>query len=278
MNPLAPRMLTIAQPVWQSLRVQPFAGCVAGVFRRACNLIDAEGRVVTLTLPSVGNGPFFIVAEAAEALFDRLQPRQPVRIDADHLIVGGTLLSLSMACVWDPTLPAQQPLGGLTPAIAAIVHSYAGWPRPAAATPLAACTMRALAEGAEALALALARHVGLAEAAQRLAGLGHGLTPAGDDYLLGVMAALWLCGDHQFPRAIAQAAVARTTTLSGAFLAAAARGQFTEAWHDLADALYREDKASCQEAVQRVAAFGASSGCDALAGFARTLLSLVHGG
>lgn len=273
MSTLAPRVLTIAQPVWQNLRVRPFVGCVAGAFRRACTLVDAEGCVVTLVLPSLGNGPFFIVAEAAEELFERIQPEEPVRIDADHLIVGGGQLSLRVACVWDPTLPVQQAIGHLTPAIAAILHSYAGWPRPAAATPLAACTVHMLAEAAEALALALARNTGLTEAARQLAGLGAGLTPAGDDYLLGVMAALWLRGDRQPLRAMARAAIARTTIISGAFLAAAARGQFTEAWHDLADALYRENPASCQEAVERIAAFGASSGCDALAGFARTLLN-----
>src|SRR5262245_12281870 len=163
MTALRPRVLTIAQPVWQNLRVRPFEGYVAGAFRRACNLIDAEGRVVTLALPSIGNGPFYIIVEAADALFDRIQPRQPVRIDADHLIVGAARLSLEMAHVWNPTLSVHQPLGGLTPAIAAILHSYAGWPPPTAATPLAACTVRALAEGAEALALALARHAGQVE-------------------------------------------------------------------------------------------------------------------
>jgi hypothetical protein len=119
---------------------------------------------------------------------------------------------------------------------------------------------------------AVKRRAGLIEAARSLAGLGYGLTPAGDDFLLGMMAALWLLGERETLPAIAHAA-ARTTTLSAAFLTAAAQGQFIEAWHGLAHALHRQDDAGGQAALRRIAAFGGSSGRDALAGFAVTLLS-----
>jgi hypothetical protein len=124
---------------------------------------------------------------------------------------------------------------------------------------------------------AVERRIGLAAAAQRLAGLGLGLTPAGDDYVLGVMAALWLLGERNPLPAMAAACATRTTLLSGAFLRAAAQGQFMEGWHHLAHALDRQDEPGSRRAVRQIAAFGASSGRDSLAGFARVLLNHAHG-
>jgi hypothetical protein len=64
--------------------------------------------------------------------------------------------------------------------------------------------------------------------------------------------------------------------LSGAFLRAAAQGEFMEAWHPLTQALLSGESEVFRQAVKRVAQFGASSGLDALAGFATTLLSLAN--
>ena len=63
------RALTIARPLQQSLRARPFSGYVAGRFARACNLADDAGRVIALTIPAIGNGPFFIVLDVASDLF-----------------------------------------------------------------------------------------------------------------------------------------------------------------------------------------------------------------
>jgi hypothetical protein len=122
---------------------------------------------------------------------------------------------------------------------------------------------------------AVERGIGLAAAAQCLAGLGPGLTPAGDDYVLGVMAALWLLGERDPLPAMAAACATRTTLLSGAFVRAAAQGQFMEGWHHVAHALDRQDEPGSRRAVRHIAAFGASSGRDSLAGFARVLLTMT---
>ncbi len=263
----APQAIAIARPIRLMLRARPFSGHVAGRFEHACNLLDDEGRVIALTLPEVGNGPFSIVLDGDAGLFAQLQPGQPAGVDAGQIVLGATRIPLAAARVWDPRLPGGPRLGRLPPAIAAILLPYADWPRPALDTPLAIHTARLLAQGAGALLDAIERTGAGAEAAGQLAGLGHGLTPAGDDYLLGVMAGLWLLGERDGLPAIARAAAARTTALSGAFLAAAGRGQFAEPWHALARALARQDEERCREAVRRIAEFGATSGRDALAGF-----------
>ena len=78
------------------------------------------------------------------------------------------------------------------------------------------------------------------EAAGRLAGLGPGLTPSGDDVLAGAMLALTLVRSPQPTRlreVILRAVGERTTRVSGAYLQAASRGEAGEAWHALRDAL-----------------------------------------
>jgi hypothetical protein len=112
---------------------------------------------------------------------------------------------------------------------------------------------------------------GVAEAAEQLAGLGPGLTPAGDDYLVGVMAALWLAGKAPLAQEIAQVAIPRTTLLSGAFLKAAAQGHYVEGWQLLAGALLRGDEPAMAEACEKLYSWGATSGRAGLAGFAATL-------
>jgi len=126
----------------------------------------------------------------------------------------------------------------------------------------------------------------LHEGALGLAGLGSGLTPAGDDFLTGTMLWAWLAHPAPAPfcRALVEAAIPRTTVLSAAFLRAAARGECNASWHGLLEALsegvgdhvpappvHGGARIASQHrlftAVQDIMAHGATSGADSLAGF-----------
>jgi hypothetical protein len=62
--------------------------------------------------------------------------------------------------------------------------------------------------------------------AQRLLGVGPGLTPAGDDVLAGLLVGLWSFSQRAEPLRLAVlASLARTTDLSAALLRCAARGE-----------------------------------------------------
>jgi len=119
-----------------------------------------------------------------------------------------------------------------------------------------------------------------ATAAEELAGLGVGQTPAGDDVLMGVLLALWvipLAADRSraLSRAIVAAAVPRTTTRSARWLEAAGRGEATEPWHDLVAALSSGSSEPAATApVSRIRAMGHTSGAWALTGFATALRAL----
>jgi hypothetical protein len=127
------------------------------------------------------------------------------------------------------------------------------------ARPMLACLIVALEAGDRSRA---------AEAATRLIGLGQGLTPSGDDVLVGIEAAL-----HALARptagflVLATAGVEeRTTELAATLLRHAAAGEFAERLHVLIAALLGSDDEAIPAAIDRAVAWGATSGTDCLLG------------
>ncbi|MBN1965432.1 MAG: DUF2877 domain-containing protein, partial [Anaerolineae bacterium] len=113
------------------------------------------------------------------------------------------------------------------------------------------------------------------QGAVALAGLGGGLTPSGDDWLVGCMLAAWIMLPHSRAESLAsllgRAAARRTTPLSAAWLRTAARGECGIRWHRLFHALSADDPAVVMEAARSIIQQGHTSGSDALAGFVATL-------
>jgi hypothetical protein len=113
-------------------------------------------------------------------------------------------------------------------------------------------------------------------AALALLGLGHGLTPSGDDF---IGAALFARGalarggqaDGSWPRVgrrMASVARRRTTTISAALFADMAAGQSFGPLHDLVAALDADDGAAASRSMRHLVGIGSSSGWDMLAGLA----------
>ncbi|MBE7556438.1 MAG: DUF2877 domain-containing protein [Anaerolineales bacterium] len=266
--------LSISRSLIGELKFRPFAGRVLGRFEHACNLVDAHGRIIALTLPEIGNGPFSIRVAGQPGCFESFSTGESATANLDNLTVGSWYIDLKAAQIWEPRLACPSQPFSLNPAIASLIQPYTDWPN-TAETGLAAS--QRLSEAAFRLNQAITQAEGsetdkeIMAAAGQLAGLGSGLTPAGDDFLVGVIAALWLTGQRALLPKLADVAAPRTTALSAAFLRAAAQGEFIEPWHVLAQALCTGEVESFRRAVEEVAQFGASSGRDALAGFAATI-------
>jgi hypothetical protein len=135
----------------------------------------------------------------------------------------------------------------------------------ASASPLAA------AIGAAAGALTAAAEAGrpLAGAVAALVGLGPGLTPSGDDFLCGFVAAARarhpaLLGPLE---AAAVPALPRTTALSAFLVRSAFRGFWPAPLVDLGDALARGEEPAALEALEALCRLGHSSGADLATGF-----------
>jgi hypothetical protein len=108
--------------------------------------------------------------------------------------------------------------------------------------------------------------------------LGSGFTPAGDDFLMGLIFALHATAGngsaHFLAATIVEEARPKTTRLSAAWLSAAMRGEATNTWHSLIMALASKDSGDLATAAQRIKETGHSSGVAALAGFVNGLKTL----
>ncbi|HSM71828.1 MAG TPA: DUF2877 domain-containing protein, partial [Anaerolineales bacterium] len=110
---------------------------------------------------------------------------------------------------------------------------------------------------------------------QKLAGLGVGLTPAGDDFIMGALYAAWIIHPREVAGELAEeivkTAVPLTTSLSGAWIMSAGRGEAGQLWHEFFDALMDGDESTVQLRMENILAVGETSGADALAGFLSTV-------
>jgi len=108
-------------------------------------------------------------------------------------------------------------------------------------------------------------------ATQKLAGLGIGLTPSGDDFIMGASLAAWIIHPADVAEVLAvevtEVAAPLTTSLSGAWLRSAGRGEAGILWHQFFEALISADQTSIQESMDKILSVGETSGADALSGF-----------
>jgi len=255
--------VSISRAVADKVRAPGFHARVLHAFPRAVNLVTEDGTVVTLADPTVGDGPLNVVAPAS---FDRVPANAIAWGDGRGLHVNGLAVALDRAAVWEPRWDWERRRGAESGERRAESEQWPAWPAGlygvmAQAASAAIANLRA--------ALQADDRRKLTAAAAALAGLGPGLTPAGDDFLAGVMWGLRFQPRDQDVDALCAAIVAdaapRTTPLSAALLRAAGAGLASAPWHALFDALDRGEDAT--EAIQAVLARGATSGADAWAGF-----------
>jgi hypothetical protein len=110
------------------------------------------------------------------------------------------------------------------------------------------------------------------EATESMIGLGPGVTPSGDDILIGFLAGLWsLSGLHLERRSFIQVfgeellkIAHRTNEISRTYLYHATRGQFSSTLTTLVECIGSGEKV--EQAVQEAMRVGHSSGMDSVTG------------
>jgi len=264
------RVLRLSVDVADRLRAAPpEAGRVHSVFDRALNLAWHDRRLLTL------QGPGPLLAPFAAAL-TRLPPSGAVRPGArawrlaDTLAVDDVILEWRSAVVADTSMPESG--AGPGRALSALRD------HPQAETGAGLCSP--LGHSARSLLTAGLRRrdaESFIEGARRLLGLGEGLTPAGDDCLVGTLAVVhrfcrsWLRGHPEIATSVGTAAAAATTAIAREFVSHALAGCFAESLIGLMTA---ESPEAAERAVTRVLGTGATSGADTLCGMRLALAAL----
>lgn len=264
-------------------------GRIHSIYRSAINVALPGGDLFVIADPKVGGLPCGVLVDLGpdrRALgLERGQvvvaAERWVALPAAHIRIG-----LDEAARWTPRMPIATPgaarrWGHRAAAIRDLARA-----RTAAASAVAALGLGGLLDGVGShglpihaartaavldqleAAFATGRIDTAGQIARRIVGLGPGLTPSGDDALIGLAAALWAL-DHPARGFLAEAvqdAPLQTTAISAALLRHAAAGEFSECLHELLGALLGKDVTTIAPALDRAMAWGATSGTDCLVG------------
>jgi len=262
----------IGKPLLQSLTKNPFTGSVVGIYQDFCNILGNDGRMITIAISPIGKSPFSVLIER-QNLTTSIIAKMNVRADQYGINLSDKIfISLDNAETWDPKMLQFPQTFRLKASIAELLFDSTQWFEPTFRNTNDKYVIDKLISGADELQHALVNRHPIKRSVTYLAGLGFGLTPSGDDYLLGVMASLWITKSTHFLDEIARLSIQKTTSLSAAYLMAASKGDFAECWHDLAQAVLYQDPKALRDSISEFIQIGASSGRDALVGFSRHIL------
>ena len=251
-------------------------GTVHSVFADACN-IACNGGLLTVVASELADGPTVWRLAYSPSFDFRHLFRAGERLRRRNSIAatGDAVLDLSGAGIWRPAPPpgtsgarlvanlllATEVLDRRRRLRTSIVDREA---KPSLDSLEAAC-----------------RHLDLERAEaelHRLVGWGEGLTPSGDDAIVGILAALGTLAQAEGERlaflqslsAAVDALAARTTVVSAHYLRLAAQGHFNADVTELAHALAGDDDSSVpahlDDALGAALDVGATSGADMVTG------------
>lgn len=235
-------------------------GVVHAVFPSSLYVEPTEGPLLVVHDATHGHTPTSLIVPGARAARWGAAAGDAVAGRSGYLRVGRMLLDARGARAWRPRA-ARVGSAASPRLLAALVHEQA-----AGSQRLGADCRRLAA------ALAAADRVQAASCTAALVGSGQGLTPSGDDALVGMLAALYRAGGgapalrcRQLLASCIRLLLGRTTTISAHYLRLALDGHFGEHLTDLIDHLV-PGAVPDPDLVARLRAIGATSGADALVG------------
>jgi hypothetical protein len=264
---------------------------VAAVFERSFYL-RAGDLFVCVGEPAIGNGPLTLIAQTRAAEIG-LRPGQPAVISASGIAIGAVMLIYDRYEPWQPPRWRQTPCPSLlAQARDAVVLRAAteapveGFGRAVAdsyepPTAFARMARKRLARLQSWLVDTIEERRAPAasppDPVRNLVGLGPGLTPSGDDVLIGALALLDALAERHahasLAHALRQTPAGLTSPLSHCFLRTAAAGHVGEHLHAAVASLVSGDADGAVAAVRNI---GHSSGWDMMAGAVTALTASIR--
>ena len=278
---VTPRVVLAVDTVGYAVPRTDFSGRVHSVFARACN-IARHDTLLTLVSCGAGNGPatLRLSRAASRDLRDLFNVGERVHGRQGCLRTARVELTLQHARIWWPAEPGP---GLPWPQVDA--HCRRARAKLARRRRLHGSVIDD--EGARVVSAlrdacrALDRERAVPQV-DRLVGWGEGLTPAGDDFLIGLIAGLAarVQGDERrrrFHDALVSAIAERThrtTPIAAHYLRLAAGGHYTEPLIRARNAMLGEgDSDVVDAALDDALAVGATSGADSVSGLLAGLRS-----
>jgi hypothetical protein len=264
---------------------------VLHVFSDVCNLMNEKGIVLSVVTEPAAMTPISMMVQGHRLddslrFSDCINPSSKVAHTSHVLKIGGIKLGMEGVEIWDPEVAWEEI--GFDKVINALPIVESALQKRAAESYEQGTANAALGKEQKAFQTAYSSYIDhfgdmkggiFISAIRDLAGLGLGLTPSGDDFLIGSMFALLLEGrssSWETIYLIAKEAAPRTTSLSKTWLQAAAKGQAGMIWHWLFVAIKEGQMEKAAEYSSLIANVGHTSGSDSLTGFILTLKSLAR--
>ncbi len=281
------------------LAVKKRRGKVGAVFRRSAHLMFGD-FVVTIGSFESGDHPYTVNLASLPCKFfsGKIFPGQKIVLENDSLIIGGKCLVLLNELT--PFRPAQKvegiagnreiksALNGVEVGVKALMKNgkTGFWNTETGRSKFENSIHKAALPGVRLVerGIRYKEAAALLDGSKILAGLGVGLTPSGDDFLVGVLSALHFnrlnvgkgfCPTLSVLNGIATESSKRTSTFSGMLIRCAARGWYSDLVSDWLAAVHKGNANSALSATRRLFAIGHSSGKDTLAGLLTTVRGLV---
>ncbi len=241
---------------WLANSTQPK---ILHIFDDVCNLINERKEILSIVTAEIGNAPFNLVIEDDVLFTKHLVAESKVEIQDKQILLGDLIVSFAYAQAWNPQ-PDWESLRSKKDEISERLSLLQ-----------IDIENQAILQFANSLSLAIieADITAIKSITPKLAGLGIGLTPAGDDFLMGVMHAAYIIHSAEvaknISKQIADIAIPLTTSLSGAWIKSASEGEAGELWHEFFEALINDENIFLP--MSKILSVGETSGSDALAGF-----------
>ncbi len=275
-------------------------GQVHSVFRRVINLEIPNEGLISLVGSEIGRGPLYISVEIPPHIdFTTISVERGDRVIRDENLVkvSANILDISLenAVLWEPMKQFSDIVAysdiesnltillrlatrfGNHSDLYQLLKCYKSFvDDDKELTELNPVSRMALPQVMKLLdAIKLGNTENIVQSVMKLVGLGPGLTPAADDFLVGLMLSIFYMAENSNPGKIRvqdalndiQSCIhGRTTRISEEFLLQAAIGNGNEIIQTLLEALLTSNKIDLEQSAHKVMSFGGTSGIDMIIG------------
>lgn len=273
------KVCEIHEPFLRKLN-ESFSGKVHSVFHKAVNIVDVHGTVYTILSIDMDRGPMSMTVDVSDFLLHGIRSEEPVKTLDGRLWVGDKSMDFLEAEPYGLTLPRFS----MTPLLKENVlkcRDFLKRNESIEVSPYYQEMDRMIAERISGLKRAVVHEdMDSALAAGRsLLGLGQGLTPSGDDILLGFFAVIRMKDSplgvfQELPHRMLIGAEEQTNILSLFGLIRGASGLVREKISGFMDALiYKEN---IEKELHMILSIGHTSGRDITEGILSIIETIIE--